>query len=159
MKNISTPDPEHATCTSCHWRKRRGNNRRDKSKSQIWLKLRCKNWENRRYRINNRIKRKNTRSVGRKCNGAWDYEAGGKKVADRAEYKLGLKGRQNHFKIRVMNKQITYIYHGLYHNKQACIFFISGTNKQTNFMVWVRERTIPTKRLLLVGEVIANFCG
>jgi hypothetical protein len=26
-------------------------------------------------------------------------------------------------------------------------------------MVWVRERTIPTERPLLVGEVIANFCG
>jgi hypothetical protein len=27
-------------------------------------------------------------------------------------------------------------------------------NKQTNSMVWVRERTIPTKRTPLVGEVI-----
>jgi hypothetical protein len=35
---------------------------------------------------------------------------------------------------------------------------ISGTNK-TNSMVWVRERTIPTERPPLVGEVIANFCG
>jgi uncharacterized protein (DUF427 family) len=26
-------------------------------------------------------------------------------------------------------------------------------------MVWVCERTIPTERLPLVGEVIANFCG
>jgi hypothetical protein len=26
-------------------------------------------------------------------------------------------------------------------------------------MVWVRERTIPTERQPLVGEVIANFCG
>jgi hypothetical protein len=25
-------------------------------------------------------------------------------------------------------------------------------------MVWVRERTIPTERPPLVGEVIANFC-
>jgi hypothetical protein len=31
-------------------------------------------------------------------------------------------------------------------------------NKQTNSMVWVRERTIPTERPPLVGEVIANFC-
>jgi hypothetical protein len=31
--------------------------------------------------------------------------------------------------------------------------------KQTNSMVWVRERTIPTERPPLVGEVIANFCG
>jgi hypothetical protein len=34
------------------------------------------------------------------------------------------------------------------------------TNKQkTNSMVWVRERTIPTERPPLVGEVIANICG
>jgi hypothetical protein len=26
-------------------------------------------------------------------------------------------------------------------------------------MVWVRERTIPTERQPLVGEVNANFCG
>jgi hypothetical protein len=26
-------------------------------------------------------------------------------------------------------------------------------------MVWVRERTIPTERSQMVGEVIANFCG
>jgi hypothetical protein len=32
-------------------------------------------------------------------------------------------------------------------------------NKQTNSMVCVRERTIPTERPPLVGEVIANFCG
>jgi hypothetical protein len=32
-------------------------------------------------------------------------------------------------------------------------------NKQTNSMVWVRERTILTERPPLVGEVIANFCG
>jgi hypothetical protein len=31
--------------------------------------------------------------------------------------------------------------------------------KQTNSMVWVRERTIPTERSPLVGEVIANLCG
>jgi hypothetical protein len=28
-----------------------------------------------------------------------------------------------------------------------------------NSMVWVRERTIPTERPPLVGEVTANFCG
>jgi hypothetical protein len=28
-----------------------------------------------------------------------------------------------------------------------------------NSVVWVRERTIPTERPPLVGEVIANFCG
>jgi hypothetical protein len=31
--------------------------------------------------------------------------------------------------------------------------------KKLNSMVWVRERTIPTERPPLVGEVIANFCG
>jgi hypothetical protein len=30
-------------------------------------------------------------------------------------------------------------------------------NKQTNTMAWVRERTVPTERPLLVGEVIAKF--
>jgi hypothetical protein len=30
--------------------------------------------------------------------------------------------------------------------------------KKLNSMVWVRERTIPTERPALVGEVIANFC-
>jgi hypothetical protein len=34
----------------------------------------------------------------------------------------------------------------------------SKTNKK-NSMVWVRERTIPTDRPPLVGDVIANFCG
>jgi hypothetical protein len=33
------------------------------------------------------------------------------------------------------------------------------TKKQTNPMVWFRERTIPTERPPLLGEVIANFCG
>jgi hypothetical protein len=31
--------------------------------------------------------------------------------------------------------------------------------KNLNSMVWVRERTIPTERPPLVGEVIANLCG
>jgi hypothetical protein len=30
-------------------------------------------------------------------------------------------------------------------------------NNKTNSMVWVRERTIPTERPPLVGEVIGNF--
>jgi hypothetical protein len=29
----------------------------------------------------------------------------------------------------------------------------------TNSVAWVRERTLPTERPPLVGEVIANFCG
>jgi hypothetical protein len=33
------------------------------------------------------------------------------------------------------------------------------TSDIKNSMVWVRERTIPTERPPLVGEVIANFCG
>jgi hypothetical protein len=31
--------------------------------------------------------------------------------------------------------------------------------KKMNSMVWVRERTIPTERPPLAGEVIANFGG
>jgi hypothetical protein len=31
--------------------------------------------------------------------------------------------------------------------------------KKKNSMVWVRERTIPTERPPLLGEVVANFCG
>jgi hypothetical protein len=31
--------------------------------------------------------------------------------------------------------------------------------KKLNSMVWVRERTVPTERPSLVGEVIANFYG
>jgi hypothetical protein len=34
----------------------------------------------------------------------------------------------------------------------------ASNNWITNSMVWVRERTIPTERPPLVGEVIANFC-
>jgi hypothetical protein len=41
----------------------------------------------------------------------------------------------------------------------AAISLKQQTNKQTNSMVWVRERTIPTERPPFVGEVIANFCG
>jgi hypothetical protein len=37
--------------------------------------------------------------------------------------------------------------------------FFSYETKQTNSLVWVRERTISTERPPLVGEVIANFCG
>jgi hypothetical protein len=39
---------------------------------------------------------------------------------------------------------------------QFCIWYLL---KQTNSMVWARERTIPTERPPLVGEVIANFWG
>jgi hypothetical protein len=34
-----------------------------------------------------------------------------------------------------------------------------GVGVRINSMAWVRERTIPTERPPLVGEVIANFCG
>jgi hypothetical protein len=37
--------------------------------------------------------------------------------------------------------------------------YITMKKRKLNSMVWVRERTIPTKRPPLVGEVIANFCG
>jgi hypothetical protein len=36
-------------------------------------------------------------------------------------------------------------------------FTANHTTNKTNSMVWVRERTIPTERPSLVGEVIANF--
>jgi hypothetical protein len=40
------------------------------------------------------------------------------------------------------------------------ILLLSFTKKKKlNSMVWVRERTIPTERPPLVGEVIANLCG
>jgi hypothetical protein len=35
----------------------------------------------------------------------------------------------------------------------------NAKTKKLNSMVWVRERTIPTERPPLVGEVIANLCG
>jgi hypothetical protein len=43
--------------------------------------------------------------------------------------------------------------------QDSIIYCCIRYNKQTNYMVWVRERTIPTERPPLVGEVIANFCG
>jgi hypothetical protein len=48
----------------------------------------------------------------------------------------------------------------LYNSKPSvvgCIFY--NKLKKLNSMVCVRERTIPTERPPLVGEVIANFCG
>jgi hypothetical protein len=36
---------------------------------------------------------------------------------------------------------------------------ITRNELKLNSMVWVRERTIPTERPPLVGEVIANLCG
>jgi hypothetical protein len=49
-------------------------------------------------------------------------------------------------------------------NVQNCDSYINVPSSQTyktklNSMVWVRERTTPTKRPPLLGEVIANFCG
>jgi hypothetical protein len=35
---------------------------------------------------------------------------------------------------------------------------ITKQNKLTNAVALVREQTIPTEQLLLVGEVSANFC-
>jgi hypothetical protein len=35
----------------------------------------------------------------------------------------------------------------------------SNNNNDNNPVVLVRERTIPTERLPLVGEVSVNFCG
>jgi WD40 repeat protein len=36
---------------------------------------------------------------------------------------------------------------------------VATWQQQTNSMVWVRERTIPTEQPPLVGEVIASLCG
>jgi hypothetical protein len=45
----------------------------------------------------------------------------------------------------------------------VCTHWIGGWTwldaVKKNSMIWVRERTIPTERPPLVGEVIANFCG
>jgi hypothetical protein len=35
----------------------------------------------------------------------------------------------------------------------------NNNNNNKNSVALVRERTVPTKRPLLVGEVSANFCG
>jgi hypothetical protein len=40
-----------------------------------------------------------------------------------------------------------------------CVGLLIYPQHWKNSMVWVRERTIPTERPPLVGEVIANFCG
>jgi hypothetical protein len=45
------------------------------------------------------------------------------------------------------------------HSVQEGCVASTSEYKQTNSMVWVRERTIPTERPPLVGEVIANFWG
>jgi hypothetical protein len=37
--------------------------------------------------------------------------------------------------------------------------YLGHIKKKLNSMVLVRERTIPTERPPLVGEVIASFCG
>jgi hypothetical protein len=44
---------------------------------------------------------------------------------------------------------------------ETCCAYVIGIKyrKKTNSMVWVRERTIPTERPPLLGEVVANFCG
>jgi hypothetical protein len=44
-----------------------------------------------------------------------------------------------------------------YENEVARMAMYSTLKLKKNFMVWVRERTIPTERPPLVGEVIANF--
>jgi hypothetical protein len=58
-------------------------------------------------------------------------------------------------------KKFSSIFHILKQNlMQICSCFKQKkTNKQTNSIFWVHERTIPTERPPLVGEVIAYFCG
>jgi hypothetical protein len=55
--------------------------------------------------------------------------------------------------LTVLHQLVTALLNGKQINEQICL------DKQTNSMVCVRERTIPTERPPLVGEVIANFCG
>jgi hypothetical protein len=40
-----------------------------------------------------------------------------------------------------------------------CYKWVLTVTKNLNSVIWVRERTIPTERPPLVGEVTANFCG
>jgi hypothetical protein len=39
----------------------------------------------------------------------------------------------------------------------SVLLLLVGRNKKKNFLAWVRERTIPAVRLLVVGEVSTNF--
>jgi hypothetical protein len=52
-------------------------------------------------------------------------------------------------------------YYGTFAKRKHCKSeeLIITRQKQTNSVVWVRERTIPTERTPFVGEVSANFCG
>jgi hypothetical protein len=62
-------------------------------------------------------------------------------------------------------KVLLFIFLAHFHNLFIICEFDGNTDmnakKKTkkNSMVSVRERTIPTERPPLVGEVIANFCG
>jgi hypothetical protein len=46
-----------------------------------------------------------------------------------------------------------------FENSLSMIRMSAYKQKKKSSMVRVRERTIPTERPPLVGEVIANFCG
>jgi hypothetical protein len=87
---------------------------------------------------------------------------------------LGNRGESQHMFhaiITIMNIICRYFFY-LKHNNSETGFcpetettctcwaeIIKKKKKKKNSMVWVRERTIPTERPPLVGEVIANLCG
>jgi hypothetical protein len=60
---------------------------------------------------------------------------------------------------RVSLLVIVFWYNSVCYMSQPFRGLIKKLKKKLNSMVWVRERTIPTERPPLVGEVIANFCG
>jgi hypothetical protein len=49
--------------------------------------------------------------------------------------------------------------HYCFHSKFTVLYELLFKKTKLNSMVCVRERTIPTERPPLVGEVIANLCG
>jgi hypothetical protein len=65
--------------------------------------------------------------------------------------KWGVEAGKFRFKFRSGMLRLKYGIHVC--GEERCFF----TMKKKNSMVWVRERTIPTERSPLVGEVIANF--
>jgi hypothetical protein len=51
------------------------------------------------------------------------------------------------------------LFRGLSRQKSDADHSPATINKKRNSVALVRERTIPTERAPLVGEVTANFCG
>jgi hypothetical protein len=55
--------------------------------------------------------------------------------------------------------RVAILYHLLLEDVSLTVLRVLVSKLKLNSMVWVRERTIPTERPPLVGEVIANLCG